>query len=279
MKSDILLVLLSDMHSGSNSALFLNRFWKGKNGNHTPTSKQELIRKQFDMFAGQVEKARKGKRVVIVNDGDAIEGVHHNNVDVCTRDVLEQMNIHIELMLDFKKRIKWQRGDELHYVRGTETHSLDTEEDIARELDAIPNRTGSYVSDHLSLDLNGAEAWFIHEGAVAGKGANEGNSLRNWLRDVYWDLVKEHQKPPDIIYSGHVHQPTYNTYVANDRGQFITIHGVILPSWQAKTRYAYKVAPVAKNKVGGVTQVFTASGDIQRPLFSVMETESISRVG
>lgn len=276
---DTLLVALSDMHSGSTAALFPNRFWEGKNGlNHTPNARQELIYKHWRVFIDAVKQGRRGKRLVVVNVGDAIEGVHHSGNGIFTRDVNEQAEVHKELMREFVGGVDWQRGDALYYVRGTETHTLEAEHDIARELNAAQYPDGGYAADHFSITINGREAWFVHEGANAGRGANEGNGLRNWLRDIYFDTLKAREKPPDAIYSGHVHTPTYQIYVGNDNGDFRLLHGHVLPSWQAKTRYAYAVAPVAKNRIGGMMQVYTAGGDIRPPQFILSETASMVRV-
>jgi hypothetical protein len=276
--TDALIVPLSDFQTGSNYALFPNRNWAGKNGNtHFPNSKQEAIYKQFVLFCEQVKQERKGKRLVVVMNGDAIEGVHHNNVDVCTRDLNDQAKLHIELVIAFKKAVGWQRGDKLYYVRGTETHTKDIEDDISDHVGAEQFADGSYIADHLCLTINGRELWFVHEGKRAGEGANEGNALRNWLKDIYYDALKAKIKPPDVVYSGHVHQPTYQPFAGNDNMTFHLMHGVILPSWQVKTRFAYRVAPVARNRIGGVTQVITASGDIRMPKFCVCETESVTR--
>lgn len=276
---DALVVVLSDMHSGSNSALFPDRFWSGKNGlNHTPTSRQQMIFKQFEAFAEYVRETRKNKRVVLVHDGDAIEGVHHNNVDVCTRDVNEQADLHVELMNLFMKTIGWTKGDLLYYVSGTDTHVGDMEDGIASELGAVQTDDDLFAHDHIQITVNGQPIWFVHHGPKAGKGANEGNALRNWLRDIYWDAVKEHEIAPAMIFTGHVHQPTYNAYIANDGGEYKMLHGVICPSWQAKTRYAYKAAPVARNKIGGVAVEVRADGEIKIPVFKVAETESMKKV-
>jgi hypothetical protein len=277
-QKDTLLVTLSDMHSGSNYALFLDRFWEGKNGNnHAPTSRQKGLRKQFERYCKTVAEEREGRRLVVVHDGDAIEGSHHNNVDVCTRDMAEQAEIHLELIHEFKKAVGWRAGDLMYYVLGTDTHVLDTEHEIANEAGAQQLADGGYVANHLELTIHGRTVWYIHEGARAGKGPNEGNALRNWLKDVYFDALKAHEQPPDVVYSGHVHQPTYTAYIGNDRMDFRVLHGIILPSWQIKTRYAYRVAPVAKNMIGGVTQIITVGGDIRPPKFCVSEAESMTR--
>ena len=278
MSKDTLLVVLSDMHSGSNMALFPNRFWQGKNGvNHTPTSKQEMIWKKFGEVAANIAKERKDKRVILVHNGDAIDGVHHGSLDVATRDVGEQGELHIELMDWFQKKIKWQRGDKLYYVAGTETHTGDTEDWIAKSLNAQQSEDGSYYRNQLELLVNNRRINFVHHGPPAGKGANEGNSMRNWLRDIYFDSLKDKQPPPDMVISGHVHQPTYSTYVAREGDAFRMVHGIICPSWQMKTRYAHMAAPMARNKIGGTSTVITETGDIRTPKFDMMETQSIDR--
>lgn len=276
---DAIIIPLSDMHSGSNYALFLDRFWEGKNGlNHNATSKQQIIRAKWEEAKKEMAKEREGKRVIIVHNGDAIEGVHHNNVDVCTHDLNEQAQIHIELMSEFQKAIHWQRGDQIYYVLGTATHTLDIENDIAEEMNAQQLPDGSKAAGHLSLNINGRDAWFVHHGPGSGKGANEGNAIRNALRDLYVDSMKMGVRAPDIVYSGHTHNATYGVYSPNEAMCFRVMHWVILPSLQAKTRHAYRAVPLALNRVGVAMQVITSAGDIRVPKFYLTETETIMKV-
>lgn len=271
-QKDILRVVVSDFHSGSNFALFLNRHWHGRKTSHLPRSLQLKIRECFEKFANEVRKARKNKFIELVHNGDAIDGDHHHSGDVCTVNELEQADIHIELMNELQKRIDWQRGDKLYYTKGTPTHVKEYEEYIARELNAVPD--GDYYAHNLlKLDTNGTHSWFVHHGKSRGEGANEGNGIRNWLKSIYFDAIKDERKIPDIIYTGHVHDPTYSTYIYRERMNFKTMHGIILPSWQAKTEYAHMRAPVNRNKIGGLTQTIYADGTIGTPYFSILETE------
>ena len=218
--------------------------------------------------------------MVLVHDGDAIEGTHHNNIDVCTRDTTEQANIHVELMARFQKSIGWKAGDSLYYVAGTETHTNDVEWDIAEELNAVRAPDGRPVFDHLELTVNGVPMWFVHHGPTANDDLNEGRTLQNWLKAIHWRSVRDGKTIPQVFVSGHVHQPAYSTHTVNLSGryQYLTMHGVILPSWQAKTRYAYKKAPIARNIIGGASLVVQAGGAIETPVFCTMETESITRI-
>jgi len=267
---DTLQVVISDMHSGSNFALFPNRFWTGTNGvNHTPTSQQVKIYEHFARFGDMVGEMRKGKRIVLVHDGDAIDGDHHQSGDVCSIFENEQSEIHHELMIDLKKRLKWQGGDELYYTKGTSTHAKENEESIARDLDAV-STDGVYCSQMLELETNGKLSWFVHHGPGRGMGANEGNPMRSWLRNIYFDALKDGKRIPDILYTGHVHDPTFTTYEWRREMEFTLMFGIIVPSWQEKTRYGYMKAPVARNKIGGVIHEVKADGTICVPKFCIL---------
>jgi hypothetical protein len=267
---DTIQAVLSDTHSGSNYALFLGRNWSGSDKNtHYPKSDQIKIREQFIKYAEQVKQARKGKRLRLIHNGDALDGDHHHSGDVCTTNALEQADIHIEIMQEFQKLIGWQRGDEIYYTRGTKVHVEQFENYIGREMNAIP--CGDFfVHDFLELQTNGVSSWFVHHGPTAGAGGNEGNGIRNWLRNIQIDSMKDGDKCPDIVYTGHVHNPSYSSYVYRNGMTFKTMHGIITPSWQSKTTYAWMRAPVSKNKIGGVIHEIKADGTICVPQFSVM---------
>ena len=261
----MLQVVVSDFHSGSNHALFPDRFWQGGRGcNHSPTSQQQKIREQFEKFAKVVKDNRKDKKVKLIHNGDAIDGDHHQSGDVCTNNEHEQSDIHVELMNELQKRIGWQRGDEIYYTRGTQTHVHEKEEYIAEQMNA-------QVHDLLKLNTNGVVSWFAHHGTGAGRGANEGNSVRNWMKNIHEDSLREHWNAPDIVYTGHVHKPVYSVYSARyDGHKYKNMHGIILPSWQGKTRFAWKVAAMDANMIGGVIQEIKADGVIAPPEFIVM---------
>ncbi len=270
--TDTLQIVLSDLHSGSNYALFPNRVWKGRKGmNHTPTSGQIKIRKAWDEYIAMVKRARKNKRVILVHNGDAIDGDHHHSSDVCTTNILEQADIHIELMNEFCKRIGWQSGDAIYYTRGTQTHVNEQENYIGEQMNAVMDGD-YYVHDLLRLVVNGVVSWFIHHGPRRGQGKNEGNPVRGWLSNIYFDAVKDKTEIPDIVYTGHYHDPTYNDYIYREQMNFKIIHGIILPSWQTKTAYSWQAAPVAKNKIGGVVHEIKSDGLICPPVFCVHES-------
>ena len=269
---DTLHVVMSDMHTGSIYALTCAEGWQGqKTAVIHPTSLQQRIRNHFVNFASVVSVRRKGLLVRLVIDGDLIDGVHHASGDVFTSNWQEMADLNIGLISEFQKAIGWQRGDELYITKGTEVHSGDLENYIGQQCNAQMNGDW-YAHDLLVLNTNNVISWFVHHGPAAGKGANVGNGMVNHLRNIYYSCLKSGEKVPDILYTGHVHDPIYSTYTHGEQNVYRTMHGIILPSWQAKTRYAHMVAPVSVNKIGGITQLITAAGLIGTPQFCVMET-------
>lgn len=273
--ADTLEVILSDMHSGGSTALFPDRFIQFKHVNHTPTHLQREIFQHFTKCADYAREHRKGRRLIVIHDGDAIEGVHHNSQQVITQNKDEQADIHTELMDYFLRRARFgrEKGDRLYYVSGTETHVDDKEQKIAKDLKA-EHVGDQYVFDELELNINGRKFWTVHHGPKKGNGPTQGNALRLWLGRIYWDCLQDGIKPPDMVVTGHVHTPIYNTYVMD----FHTVHGVIAPSWQAKTRFAYKVAPVARNEIGAVFIKINADGEIRTPVVLKKGTDQALRI-
>jgi len=259
------------MHSGGTTALFPKRFVQFQHGNHTPTDEQKRMFDHFSECAKVIAKERKGKRLVIVHDGDAIDGDHHNSLQVVTRLKNEQMDIHIDLMDYFLQTVNFdRRSDKLYYVTGTEVHTGDTEHLIGEDLGAVQNPDGLYAWDELDLEVNGKRIWFVHHGPSAGKGANQGNALRNWLRDWFMEEQFEGYHPPHFVITGHTHKPYWSDFIGRYNGGYHRIQGMICPSWQSKTRYGFMRAPMQRGKIGLQYFVITKDGIIGEPVEMLM---------
>lgn len=175
-------------------------------------------------------------------------------------------------MSDLQKMMGWQRGDEIYYTRGTQTHVNEMENYIGREMNAVP--CGDYhVFDLLELEINGVMAWYVHHGPGRGSGPNEGNPVKNWLKNIYYDAMNDKRRAPDIVFTGHVHNPTYNVHVYREKMEFKIMHGVILPAMQVKTSFGWMKAPVNKTKIGGTWQNIGVDGSIGVPKFSILDAE------
>lgn len=270
---DTLVVCLSDMHSGSSVALFPDKLYKfNLERNHTPTEKQKRMYKHFVRCATEAKLLRKNKRMLIVHNGDSVEGYHHRTTQVLTTVPEEQRDLHIYLMRKFLKYSGFDHslGDKLIYIKGTEVHTLESEEKIAETL----NAELLIAHDFMDLDINGRRFWFTHQGANSQDGANEGDSLRNWLKRIYWTQVNRRRYVPDMVVMGHFHKPSYNVYVQRRDSGFHILHGMILPSWQMKTRYAFSSVPTTINEIGAAFVEVSAAGDLRAPSFALLETQN-----
>lgn len=276
MNKDTLITVLSDLHSGGSTALFPNKiWWFDAERNHTPSAKQVEMFQHFDKCAGYARANSRGKRHIVIHNGDALDGVHHNTIQLVTPVLDEQVKIHKDLMHYFlkKSRFDGRKGDRLYYTKGTESHTTEKEKGIAEDLNAQQDENGEYIFDFLELEVNGRLLWVLHHGKSRGRGPNEGNALRNWLRDLYFDCRKAEIRPPDVVLTGHTHTPTYNVYVISHGKGYHMIHGLVCPSFQSKTRFAYKVAPTERNEIGCVFLEIRADGEIRLPVILKMDTE------
>lgn len=266
-----MIVPISDTHSGGSTALFPDSIRYFKHGNHTPSSLQADIFNHWIKCATAVAQERKGKNLIIVVDGDAIDGFHHMTPQLTTILPNEQINLHVELMKVFMSTALFNvKTDKIYYVSGTEVHVEENEDIIGLQMNAEPNGN-VHVWDELILDVNGKSIWFAHQGASAGRGANQGNALRNWIRDIFNECVQEGTRPPDFIITGHSHKPYYTPYSGRYNGGYHLVHGMICPSWQSKTRYGYKVAALQKSKIGLQYFTVTKDGHITMPVEMVMK--------
>jgi hypothetical protein len=103
--------------------------------------------------------------------------------------------------------------------------------------------------------------------ASAGVGANEGNALRNKLKALHETREKYGQETPDVIFFGHVHQPAYAVHAYHKNLEYKEIRGIITPSWQRKTSFAWQVATLAPSVIGGAYMRVSADGLIGVPVF------------
>jgi hypothetical protein len=185
--------------------------------------------------------------------------------------VNEQRDIHEELMAHFTKKIGLTRGDLLYYTAGTEIHTGDIEDEIGRDLGAVETPSGLYAFDELRLNIFERRCWWVHHGPFSGKGANRGNPVRNWLRNIFFDERGEGKDPPHYVITAHTHDPDWNDYVGRYNGEYFRMQGLITPSFQMKTRYAYGKAPLKKNKIGLQYFTITRDGMISDPVELLMK--------
>jgi len=270
---------LSDFHTGGSTALFPyyngedlgfpphkkmtgeNGGWKFKHGTYIPSAKQYAMFKHFTACAKQIEQERGNNRFVVVQIGDATDGDHHKTPQLATRNIGEQNDVHVWLMQYFLHHIGFdkQKGDLLYYGQGTEVHDGDEEDSIAQRLGAETLPNGDDTFDFMPMDVLGNRFWFLHQGAPAGKDLTLGNALHNYMRNKYFSCLENRRTIPSVIVSGHYHNSAYDTFTRND----VHMHGIVLPPWQLKTRFGYRIAAAELEGIGTRTIDVSPNGDIK----------------
>jgi hypothetical protein len=214
----------------------------------TPNKLQRLLYNQYIEYAEEVGRWRKGKRLVVVKLGDAVDGVHHETKELLTQYLSEQKEINKELTDQALRVMKFAAEDKMFWVAGTPAHAGESEEELAKDF-GVKKKNGRRVLPSLMLSVNGVDCLFYHHGAKKGKGANKGNPLRNKLRDLYYDYRDAEKNPPQLVVTADKHEHWYEPFARNGK---IAIHGFISPAWQAKTDFVGQVAPESLTNIGGV---------------------------
>jgi hypothetical protein len=241
-------LFIADTHNGSTTGLMTRGQWKGASYSD-PTPLQKIIRAQLDEGIAKALDVRKhGYRLFVVVAGDAVDGWHHNTIELVTPDVSEQERMHVDCMLGVLDTLKFRpkRGDELFYVEGTEVHTGKSEERIARDIQGVtPVRPktkgddGQYVWPRLLLNVNGVVHDIAHHGGKVGKREwTKENTLSSILKNIYFEGLEHNRKPPRYWIRANEHRHVTDEY----SGEHGKITGIVLPALQLRTRYAHSVA-------------------------------------
>jgi hypothetical protein len=244
MSDNYLFVFCADTHCGSTLGLIkpepFNLF---DGGTYTPTPSQMIIWKVWEEAWNKVREERKGKRLIIVHDGDAVEGFHHMTAEIVSIRDSEHEQIHVDCMEWAMKTAKFDasKGDAIYYVSGTEEHvgsGSKSEERIAKDLDGVvPMNDHRYTWNAIRKSINGVYFDVSHHGGTGGNNLlNDENPLRSRVKNIYLDCIDQRIEIPRYWIRAHIHRYINAEY----HGTQGTIQGIILPSFQFKTGYVYK---------------------------------------
>lgn len=254
-------VCISDLHCGGTTAIFpdykMDFTLNGKKSyNHTPTIEQKAMYRHLMKSAKIIKERAKGKQIAVRVNGDVIEGSHHNTVEVVSTFPQHHIEIFKEVFDEFLSELGFsvKNGDILIFTSGTEAHTTWIDNEVVQ----LYSHFGAEFYDELKTVVNGRLLWFTHHGANGGNGHNEGNAYHNWLKSIYFNSLKEKQRPPDVVVSSHFHKSISDVYVQD----WHYMYGFLLPSYQMKTRYAIRATPFQRNDIGLQTFNITAEGGV-----------------
>ena len=250
-----LIASFGDLHCGSPVGILPPGQWQLRSGNTKQNAGQRLTWRMFCDDAHIIGEMRTNAKLIVVINGDIVEGVHHGNQQVTTSYISEHEAIATNAIDHVLKLMNFTEGDALYFVRGTNSHVGESEERIARDFGAVPfrkdstseNKDGRYCHPSLKMIISGVRAWWAHKLAGVGKGANRENSMRNYMRNLRLECYAQGITPPDYLIGSHFHQRLYAVDAYRDH----EMRGFVLPSYKLKDDYTFEgFAPFGLSDIG-----------------------------
>jgi hypothetical protein len=192
----------------------------------------------------------KNEPYIIVHNGDAIDGKHHDSVTQITQNLTDQVGI-AKVVLE--SRVKAKKCAGYYHIRGTEAHvgeSGQIEEALAKSLGAIPDEIGNYARWELWMRLNGCLIHFSHHIGTTQSANYESTAPYKEFIESLVDAGRWHNQPPDVIVRSHRHR-AIETRVPTQNGYGISL---VTPAWQLKVPHTYRfsLGRSSMPQIGGV---------------------------
>jgi len=249
------IVVISDTHCGCRMGLcHPNGMPIDDGGTVLPSQLQLKVWAWWEEFWGEwVPMATKGEPYVVVHNGDAIDGVHHNSTTQMSHNLQDQ----VDLAYDILKPVVDKCDGRYYHIRGTEAHvskSGREEENLAKMLDAIPtidNSKKQHARWELWLEMGGELIHFLHHIGTTASSAHESSAVNAEISAMLHESARWGLKKPTIVVRSHRHR-SIEVRLPSQNNRYIT--GVVTPAWQLKTPFTYKIAGarLAPPQIGGI---------------------------
>jgi hypothetical protein len=266
-------IVISDTHAGCQLALCPPSFTLDNGGTYHQSELQKKLWEHWNYFWKKwVPEVTKGEPYIIVHNGDAIDGKHHDTVTQITHNLTDQIGIAMAVL---EPVVKAKKCVGYYHIRGTEAHvgkSGQTEEGLAKALGAIPDEIGNHARWELWMKLNGCLIHFSHHIGTTQSANYESTAPYKEYIESLTDSARWGKQPPDVVVRSHRHR-AIETRVPTKNGYGISL---VSPAWQLKTPFTFRVS-LGRNsmpQIGGILirhgnedSIFTRSKvwDIERP--------------
>lgn len=248
----------ADQQNGSSVGLPpSDKPWELEEGSdYAPSDEQKIIFQQWKECWHRVHQLRqqvRGTRLIIVNNGDAIDGNHHRTTQISSAKASEQIRMHIAAMDWALDHVKFGGRDRIYYIEGTEAHAgpgHEHEETIARHFESVPYRKAKKFSrgkaldgrclwPFLDLEVNGIPFRIQHHGGSIGRRTwTRPNGMNLLAADTYWKCLDLDLTIPRYVVYSHLHRYVSGRYVGNRR----TVENFITPGFQGHTHHTKKLS-------------------------------------
>lgn len=227
-----LLALGSDTHCGSSLGLMPPDFISAEGNPIGQNPVQEWFWKCWiDAHVWLAEKTGNDPYAQVWN-GDLTEGVHHGAKQLISNQLQDHIDPAVALLSQYPVR----RATKTYVVKGTECHTGDLEEVVAKNIGAEKNpATGKHTFDILRMKMCGIPISIRHHFPATSRSYLEASQHSIQMGNAIIEAHRNHSEIPRILVGSHRHRPGHFS-----DGESLT---VVTPAWQALTRHGYKVVP------------------------------------
>jgi len=248
----MLIAVVSDLHCGSTVGLATpDPVTLDDGGTYVPTDAQRWLWRHWLGYWATVRRLAAGRNLIVILNGDAMDGDHHGTAQIVSRHPGTQFDILLKCLavpLALRPR-------HVIVVRGTESHvgkSGSGEEALARHLlntgvPVVPcpdTKTASWW--HFTGTFGPLLVSATHHGRIGQRPWTKGNVSSNLAAQIFYEHAARGQRHPDIALRSHYHKTA-------DSGDSHPVRVIQTPAWQLATAYAYRVAADSLADVGGLT--------------------------
>lgn len=268
------IVVVSDMHCGCQMGLCPDEVALDGGGTYHASRLQRVVKGWWDEFWGEhVPKATRGEPFLVVNNGDALEGVHHGATTQISHNMKDQRAIARGLLWPVIAACEGR----YYHVRGTEAHvgpAAEHEDELARSIGA--NRIEGHHSHwELVLMLGQHRIHFTHHISTSTSPFARTGALQREITNHYVEAGKWGDAPYSMLVRSHRHTHDEIAHRSN-RGK-VTV--LTTPAWQLKTPYVFKIAArMSQPEIGGVVIRLADDELFTRPFVKRIEAPRAQRI-
>lgn len=223
-------VVLSDTHFGSTVGLWPPGFTSQEGVPIGQNDFQQWLWECWtDLHEVELPRLIGDEPYALVLNGDSIEGIHHNTLQVMTPNPTDQMTAAKMALAPVAARAAAK-----FVIKGTEAHTRDREISLGEAINAVEDAaTGQRAFDKLSLDVHGCRTVFRHHMPTSMRPNLEGTAMSNELGSERIEAARSGHAIPRVLCMAHRHR----------HGIFRDSSGLVCVTagWQGLTRHGYKV--------------------------------------
>lgn len=243
------IIAISDLHVGSLSGLMPDGGITLDTGAVVkPSNMQNMLISFWAHFWGEFVPAyTKGcRRIKVVVNGDALDGNHHNAVDLLP-NLNDQRRAAKMLLAPIRAKYP------MVMLRGTEAHGGKSEQDsesLAESLDCEKDEaTGNYAWWQYWLNCSDVLFQFAHHIGTTSSAAYESSAPMRELVSGLVESAQWGQRMPDVFVRSHRHRYLPISIPA-EGNKDISLY--ITPAWQVRTPHVEKIDRMRLPHIGGI---------------------------